>query len=147
MTASMKTLLLRTLTILFLLSGCGDGNTISKYFSFPDHTWQRFENPIIELDIDNPGIFYNMWLELDYDLTLAPEELAVTVITSTPSGEIRSRNLNLKPNSPDGKIRLILRKDFAFAEKGICTVEIENRSQHLETKGVKRIGVVVERIK
>ncbi|RLD52263.1 MAG: hypothetical protein DRI97_14690 [Bacteroidetes bacterium] len=143
----MKNLFLRTILIIVLLMGCNSDNIIHSYYSFPEQNWKRFDNPIIEIDINKPGIFYDMWIELDYDVSKTLDEFLITVIMSTPSGEIRSRNLTLDMATGDGKIRVILRKDFAFSEKGPCTFEIENRSQNIETKGLKRIGIVLEKSK
>ena len=147
----MNNRLFRYLLIAIVMAGCTSDTVLESYFSFPGEKWKRFENPEIKFDIAGPGIFYNMWLEVDYDTSLAPDVLAVTVIMYTPSGEIRSRNLNLMfkdvdENSIPGYLRVILRKDFAFAEKGLCSFEIENRSQNVVTPGMKRIGVVLERV-
>jgi hypothetical protein len=141
----MKNLFLRTLLIIVLLMGCNSDNIISSYYSFPEQSWKRFDNPIIEIDINKPGIFYDMWIELESENPPATDELPITVIMSTPSGEIRSRSLTLYITAGDEKIRTILRKDFAFSNKGLCTFEIENRSQNIETKRLKRIGIVLEK--
>ena len=125
--------------------GCDNNNIISSYYSFPEQSWKRFDNPIIEIDISKPGIFYDMWIELESENPPATDELPITVIMSTPSGEIRSRSLTLYITAGDEKIRTILRKDFAFSNKGLCTFEIENRSQNIETKRLKRIGIVLEK--
>ncbi|MCK4570172.1 MAG: hypothetical protein KAT76_07765 [Bacteroidales bacterium] len=146
----MKNILFRYLLVVFIIAGCSSDAIKGSYFTFADKQWKRFENPEIEFDISKPGIFYNMWLEVDYDASLAPETLPVTVIMYTPSGEVRSRTLNLKfkdqnENNRDGKFRVMLRKDFAFSEKGSCSFEFENRSQDIKTPGMIRIGIVLEK--
>ena len=140
----MRSLFIRNIIIVLFLAGCGNGVNISEHYSFPNEIWQRFKNPIIEASISHPGVKYIMYVELEYDASLAPAQLPVTVIMKTPSGEIRSRNINLKPDPDQNIIRVTLRKDFAFTEKGICSFEIENRSQYVETQGMKRIGVIME---
>ncbi len=103
------------------------------------------------MNIEHPGIFYTMWLELHYTSSFDLNNLPVTVIMYTPSGEIRSRDLILKFNtdgdkhSEPGKLRVILRKDFAFSEMGNCKFEIENRSQKVETSGLISIGIIIEK--
>lgn len=140
----MKPFLIRSLFFVFLLAGCGSSVNVSEHYSFPGDTWKRFDNPIIETGINHPGIKYIMYLELEYDPSLAPAQLPVTVIMSTPSGEIRSRDITFKTDPAQSKVRLPLRKDFAFSEKGTCSFEIENRSQYVETSGMKRISVIME---
>lgn len=119
---------------------------MEKYFSFPENTWKRFENPLIKLEITKPGIFYNLYVVVEYDKSTAPNFIPITVITTTPDGEVRSRNVRLRFKEGDGTAREVLRKDFAFAEAGICSFEIENRSQDIETTGLIKIGVVLERV-
>jgi hypothetical protein len=136
---------IKYLLIAFLFVSCSSQET-EKYFSFPDNTWKRFENPLINLEITKPGIFYNLYVVIEYDKATAPDFVPITVITSTPGGEVRSVNAKPLLNEDDGRVKLIIRKDFAFSEAGNCSFEIENRSQDLETKGLIRIGVVLEKI-
>jgi len=145
MQATMKNIFLTTMLTIFLLIGCNTNDNMESYYIFPDGLWKRFENPEIELDITKPGIFYDMFLEINYDPDIAKEPIPMTVIMSTPSGEIRSRNIRLVPGTAEGKVRIILRKDFAFSEQGTCSFEIENRSQNIETAGLKNLGIVMER--
>jgi len=145
MQGTMKNIFLTSMLAIFLLIGCNPTDNMESFFSFPEGQWQRFENPIIEIDVTKPGIFYDMYLEINYDPEIAKEPIPITVIMSTPSGEIRSRNIRIVPGTAEGKIRVILRKDFAFSEQGICSFEIENRSQNIETSGLKNLGIVMER--
>ena len=119
---------------------------MESFHFFPDQNWKRFDNPIITFEIDKPGIFYDMLIEVDYDATLAHDELPITVIMTTPSGEIRSRNLTLKMDDQEGKILPVLRKDYAFSEKGVCAFEIENRSQYIDSPGMEKIGIILKRV-
>ena len=137
--------IIKYLLIAVLFVSCSSQET-EKYFSFPDNTWKRFENPLINLEITKPGIFYNLYVVIEYDKASAPDFIPITVITTTPDGEIRSVNAKPLLNEDDGRIRIIIRKDFAFSEDGNCSFEIENRSQDLETKGLSKIGVVLEKV-
>ena len=141
----MKRTFAKYILILLLITACTSQET-EKYFSFPDNTWKRFENPFINLEINSPGLFYNMYVVAEYDKASAPDFLPITVITSTPDGEIRSRDVRLMLEGGDGVAREVLRKDFAFSETGNCSFEIENRSQDIETPGLIKIGVVLERV-
>ena len=133
------------LLIIMLLAACSSPET-KRFYTFPNDTWKRFENPVINMEISKPGIFYDLYVEVEYDKNLTPDFIPISVITSTPDGEVRGRSLSLKFSEGNGMIKEILRKDFAFAEAGNCSFEIENRSQDIETFGVKKIGVVLERI-
>lgn len=136
--------------LLFLLAGCSSATKLKTTFSFPEETWNRFNNPVLNFDITTPGIFYDMFLELEFDEAQARDKFMVTVIMYTPSGEMRSRDMDLnfskKENITEpGKIRLVLRREFAFSDKGVCQFEIENRSSKVVTPGMKSISVVFER--
>ncbi len=141
----MKKQLYKALFILVIMAGCSAGNTSEAYYDFPDNLWNRFTNPEIEMEVEKPGVFYNMYILLEYDVNITQKEFPVAVIITTPSGEIRSRNITLKLNKT-GMARALLRRDFAYAEKGICSFEIENRSQKMKAPGMKRIGIVLEKI-
>ncbi len=147
----MKKTFLRYIILFILTAGCSSGSTIESFHNFPGQQWQRFENPLINFNIEHPNTFYNMWLELHYTSSFDLNNLPVTVIMYTSSGEIRSRDLILKfepkgdKNSEPGKLRMLLRKDFAFSEKGNCKFEIENRSQKIETSGLISIGIIIEK--
>ena len=133
------------LLVLLLFTACSSTET-EKYFTFPENIWKRFENPIINLEITRPGIFYDLYVVAEYDKATAPDFVPITIITSTPDGETRSVNARLKFKEGNGTATVIIRKDFAFSESGICNFEIENRSQDIETIGIKKIGVVLEKI-
>jgi hypothetical protein len=133
------------LLILLIFTACSSQET-EKYFTFPDNTWKRFENPLINLEITSTGIFYNLYVVAEYDVATAPDFIPISVISTTPDGEVRARNVRLHFKDGSGQARELLRKDFAFSEGGNCRFEIENRGQDIETIGIKRIGVVLEKI-
>ena len=131
--------------LLILLAACTSAE-LEKFYTFPDNVWKRFENPLINMEISKPGIFYDLFVEVTYDKNLSPESIPISVITSTPDGEVRSRSMTLDFSEGNGTIRLLLRKDFAFSEAGNCSFEFENRSQKIETPGIQKIGVVFEKV-
>ncbi len=145
----MKKKLLKYVLMLLLMVSCSGDAGMQAFHRFPAENWKRFENPVLELDINRVGIFYDMWLEVHYDTAAIPEDFTISVIMNSPSGEIRSRTIRLEfrhYGEDIGLLRVMLRKDFAFAEEGLFTCEIENRSQDIETPGIKKIGIVLEKV-
>lgn len=137
------------LLLLTIGPGCSTGNGYRLFHEFPQEVWNRYENPVLEFNISDPGIYYDMYLQVNYLPSHRPENFKVTVIMTTPSGEVRSRDLDLdfeKSVSAGGhnELRVLLRKDYAFAEKGICYFEIENRSSNVNTDGIKSVGIYME---
>lgn len=133
-----------------LLFACSTDNMLSTTYSFPKDEWHRFTNPLIQFQINNPGIFYDMYLELDYNISSTPEDFRMTVIMNTPSGEMRSRDImtDFKSASVDGDkgvLRILLRREYAFREIGQCTFEVENRSSKMILPGMKNLRIIIQK--
>ena len=147
----MKNTLLKYLIFLLFLSSCTQGGGLSSTYSFPEGKWQRFNNPILTFNIDAPGVYYDMFLEFEYDTAKPPSDFLVTVLMYTPSGEMRARDIQLKPGSSNdegavqGVFKVVLRRDFAFSDMGECTFEIENRSSKVMINGVKSLRILLEK--
>ena len=58
--------------ILLLFTACSSP-VVEKHHSFPGNIWKHFENPLINLDITQPGIFYNLYVVAEYDKATAPD--------------------------------------------------------------------------
>jgi hypothetical protein len=117
---------------------------------FPGDTWDRFQVPVLEMDIGQTGVAYNMYVDLEFDASLAPNTIPITVSMSVPSGEVRIRNMEPELNANQenrstGLCREVLRRNYTFSEEGSCTFEIENRSQYAKTKGIRSIAIVLEK--
>ena len=146
----MKNSIFRYILLIFLLSGCYSATDLKSSYSFPEGLWSRFDNPVLDFNIDNPGIFYDMFLEVDFDISQRHEQFSITVIMNTPSGEIRHRDLVLDFAKKDesgkpGVLRLVLRREFAFSDKGACSFEIENRSAKVKNPGINSISIILEK--
>lgn len=133
-----------------MLFSCSTDNILSTTHTFPKGEWHRFTNPVINFQINNPGIFYDMYLELDYDISKTPEDFRMSVIMNTPSGEMRSRDITTKfssasTNGNNGIYRVLLRREYAFSEMGLCTFEIENRSSKMILPGMNSLSIVLEK--
>lgn len=138
------------LLFILMLVSCTSSDRLISTHVFSDGEWSRFTNPVLDFQIKNPGIYYDMFLELDVDLSQKPDNLKMTVIMNSPGGEIRSRDIvpDFNAASVDGKnarLRIVLRREYAFSEKGVCSFEIENRDSKTITTGVKSISIVLEK--
>lgn len=151
MSRHMNTSFYKIVLLAFILAGCAQATGLRSTISFPEEQWKRFENPILDFNIKSPGIFYDMFFELEYDVNNPPKEFPITVIMYTPSGEMRARDIIIRAEVPgegelaSGTIRLVLRREYAFAEQGICKFEIENRSSKVITTGIKNLSILLEK--
>lgn len=145
-----KNLIFSHLLLVFILAGCSSETGYRSSYSFPEKQWKRFDNPVMDIEISTPGIFYDMFMEIHYDTSQLPKNFPINVIMYTPSGEIRSRDLILdftkkKDSETFGTLRIVLRREFAFSDKGICKFEFENRSTKVNNPGIRDISIILEK--
>lgn len=139
-----------SLLLIFIFQACTPGNKYRASYDFPGEVWKRFENPTLQFDIGDPGTYYDMFFQINYDPAVDLKNFAVTVIMTTPSGEERSRDLDLdfsqgKKAGGHSELTAVLRRDYAFADKGKCYFEIENRSSEMNTRGIKNVGIFMQK--
>lgn len=143
----------KKITFLFLgllMFACTTDKHLRSTHDFPEKNWHRFSNTVLQFQINNPGIYYDMYLELEFDKSQTPDDFKITVAMNTPSGEMRNRDLTTKFNSAliegeNGIMKIPLRRDFAFSEKGLCTFEVENRSSKMNTPGMIHLSIILEK--
>lgn len=133
-----------------LMISCTSNNRLSSTYSFPEGEWQRFTNPEINFQISNPGVYYDMFMELEFDISQKPDNFRISIIMNTPSGEMRSRNITLeleKARVEDGRgiLKIPLRREYAFRDKGLCSFEVENRSSKMILPGMKSLTIIMEK--
>lgn len=138
------------LLLVFILLSCSKGNKYSAFQEFNQEVWNRFENPVLEFNISEPGIYYDMFLQVNYNPSVKPENFKITVIMTTPSGEVRSRDIDLDfskgvDSGDHSELKVLLRRDYAFSDQGKCIFEIENRSSEVNIGGIKSIGIYLEK--
>jgi len=145
-----KNLIFNHLLLVFILAGCSSGTGYHSSYNFPEKQWKRFDSPVMDIEISTPGIFYDMFVEIHFDASQLPKNFPVNVNMYTPSGEIRSRDLILDFTKKDdgetpGILMIVLRREFAFSDKGICKFEFENRSTKVNNPGIHRVSIILEK--
>jgi hypothetical protein len=145
----MKNQLFKYILLLFLMVSCSPSGNFIETYTFPEGNWDRFTNPLVHFQIENPGIYYDMFLELRFDPSSQPEDFLMTVIMTTPGGEVRSRDVKTnfskaELNDNDAVFRILIRREYAFSEKGECTFEIENRASRMSTTGMNSLSIIIE---
>ncbi len=141
---------IKILLVFLFMAACSESGEKDLFHEFPEKQWKRFDNVLLEFEVTQPGIYYDMWIEIHYEGTPVVKQLPLAVIMSAPGGEIRKRHMILdfdddSPGNVSRKTAMVLRRDFAFSEKGSCTFEIENRSQKIEIDGLHKIGIIIKR--
>jgi hypothetical protein len=146
----MKNQIFKYTLLAFLMISCSPSGKYIDTYTFPEGKWERFTNPFLRFQVENPGIYYDMFLELNFDPSQKPEDFNMTVIMTTPGGEVRSRDLetnfgSAEVNEDNAVIRLLIRREYAFSEKGECTFEIENRASRMSFPGMNNLRIIIEK--
>ncbi|MDD5694175.1 MAG: hypothetical protein PHD61_02580 [Bacteroidales bacterium] len=124
--------------------------------SFPDKTWSRFEKQTFHLNIVNTSFPYDMMLILRHTEDYPFENLYLHIIMQMPGGEERIMERNFMVKNPGGafispvnkegchEMIFSLYKELHFADKGTCSVEIENLIPKTEITGIVELGISLQ---
>ena len=149
-----------SLVLLFamIISGCTRGPVFEDHISFGNHSWNRFEELEFDMPVKSTSHGYAFFISIHFTEDLKASLLPINFTFTTPDGEFRSLNYdlrfrdydnNFRGKKADGHWELIipLRMDFRFSEEGNCHFFIENRSSKVETPGISSVGIIVAKAK
>ena len=147
-----------SLFLVFALSltmiSCKPGGPVyEKYLKMKNSTWDRFDQKLFEIPIEDPAKNIDINLVVRVTTKLAYDELPFYIILTTPAGEERIREIKIPVRENDKMIgelkgnvyetRIELWKDINIAQKGNCKISIENMIPKIQTEGIDEIGIVV----
>jgi len=143
------------ISLIFILVGCHQDNSISQIRNFTDSTWQRFDYLNFDFQIEEIGEPYNILVLLRTTEDFPSQSLIINLVMNLPSGEERIREYKLEVKNGDGEMlgekkagyyeRFIsIRKEMKFNETGLMKFEIENLMSKYYTPGVVEFGIVLE---
>jgi len=150
-----------TIFLLFTLSvfsvSCDHGPVYEKYLKMKNSTWDRFDQKLFEIPIEDAAKNYDITFIVRITSKLPYDELPFYIILTTPAGEERIREIKI-PVRENGKMvgelkgniyetRVELWKKINVAEKGNCKISIENMIPKIQTEGIDEIGIVVTKSK
>ena len=153
---SKTSIALLILSIAMLLS-CGKGRVFEEHKKLPDYDWNRFDNIIFEAGIEDADASYNIFIAIRHITNYPFKNLLVTSIMTTPGGEQRFLDHELKIRDDNGKplgngmgdiwdIKIPLRKNFRFNAPGRLVIEFENRMPRPVTPGIMEVGLIIEKV-
>jgi gliding motility-associated lipoprotein GldH len=143
-----------TLTIISCKHG---GPVYEKYLKMKNSTWDRFDQKLFEIPIEDPAKNIDINFVVRITTKLSYDELPFYIILTTPAGEERIREIKI-PVRENGKMigelkgnvyetRIELWKEINISEKGNCKISIENMIPKIQTEGIDEIGIVVTKSK
>lgn len=144
-------LVLFSIMIAFLASGCNKEDHPELYHRFSDKSWARFNLLSFEIPVTNISP-YDIYLFARFTPDFQYETLDFNMIMNTPAGEERIHEYQMKVKSKSGQFRIecekdscqgtiVLKKEIDFAKPGILKIEIENLTPRLTTEGVIGVGI------
>jgi gliding motility-associated lipoprotein GldH len=133
---------------------CRNGETRELYHRFPEKSWARFNFLSFEIPVEKANAF-NIYLFVRVTPDFQYETLDFNMNMSTPSGEERINEYQLKIKSKTGDFTIecvkdscqgtiLLKKEINLDKPGILKIEIENLTPRLTTEGVLGVGVRLE---
>jgi gliding motility-associated lipoprotein GldH len=139
------------LLILFLVFGCTGKKDIVAYYRFSDQAWKRFDPVRFEITINEPEKYYDVSFFAHHTSNFEFENLDFNMVMTTPSGEERIKEYQMKVRRKDGgfigklvadscELSVSLKKELKLTP-GILVIELENLVPRLQTKGLLGIGI------
>ena len=145
------------LTISLFSVSCDRGPVYEKYMKMKNSTWDRFEQKLFEIPVDEASKNIDISFIVRITSKLAYDELPFYIILTTPAGEERIREIKIPVREsgkmigePKGNVyetRIELWKEINIAVKGNCKISIENMIPKIQTEGIDEIGIVVTKSK
>jgi len=143
------------LFIFIFLSSCHPGRIFEEHRKMENYSWKKHQNIVFEFPVEDISVNYDIYIAIRHATQYPYRNLLISTILTTPSGEQRMTDYDLKIRDKDGKplgdglgdlwdLNIPLRKDFHFHEAGTCVLEIENRMLKSITPGILEIGLIVE---
>jgi len=141
--------------ILIALAACKSEPAYRKIKSLQGNTWNRFDNQVFEIPVNETGKSYDIFLTMKRTADYPYDELPVNVVLQTPSGEERIHEFtfklrqSLKESDLEKEDSLTsefqLWKEILLSDKGKCTITIENLIPKIATPGIASIGIVMKK--
>jgi len=141
-----------------ILTSCGRNTVFEKYIKMEKLSWSRFNNLQYEIPIKKIGAEYDIIFALRHTQEIPYDEIRLNCTLSTPSGEIRSLEYEIRIKDRSGALigsrvgdlynmEYALRRNYKFKKTGLLRVELENLMPRVETPGIIDIGLIVRKSK
>lgn len=152
----MRKLLFRTALLALLALVSCKGNIYREFHNFDNYTWSRFDKVTFTFTVDDEGVQGDIILSLRYLEQIPYDEVPLSIILTSPSGEERIIEKTITIRDKDKKllgdvagsywdIEEVIFPGFFFNKAGEYRVEAENLIPRPQLAGVVDLGLVVER--
>ncbi|MBK6344924.1 MAG: gliding motility lipoprotein GldH [Bacteroidales bacterium] len=153
----MKRILL-SIFVLSILVSCQKGVTYKEFHKFDNYVWDRFEKVKFNIPVEEAGMKADIVFTIRHITQYPYDNLPVNVILTTPSGEERIVEKDIRLKNDKGEFtgsvagdlwdfEEILWPGFQFNEAGNYTVEFENLIPKMGIPGLADIGICLRKSK
>jgi gliding motility-associated lipoprotein GldH len=136
---------------------CQRNNVYREFHEFNNYTWGRFDKVKFEISIDEEGFTGDIILSVRYLDQFPYEILPVNVVLTTPSGEERiiEREIKIKDENNTFRgsvagsywdIEEPLWKGFYFNKKGTYVIELENIHPRPGIPALVDLGLTIRKV-
>ncbi|MDY0344461.1 MAG: gliding motility lipoprotein GldH [Lentimicrobium sp.] len=137
-----------------LLLGCQRNKVYEHYNKFENYTWSRFDKVRFDIPIEQAGTEADIIFMVRHITQYPYDNLPVSIILLTPSGEERILEKEIKIKDEKGDfigdgagdlwdVQETLWPKFYFTEAGTYTIEFENIIPRPGIPGLMDIGIKV----
>ena len=144
------------LAALLMLLSCRPGRIYQEFHKFENYTWKRFDKVKFDVAIKEAGITGDIVFTIRHITQYPYPNLPVNVILTTPSGEERILELDIRLKDYNDKfigsvagdlwdVEEVLWPSFYFTEAGVYRVEFENLIPKMGIPGLVDVGLYVKK--
>lgn len=143
------------ISLVVLLTSC-DQRVFQEYRDIPGNRWDRNKPVTFNVEITDTLQAYDVELAIRHTSYYSFANLKVNVFSTFPSGETRTRDLDLMLREKDGSfigegagdlwdIEFEYLSDFTFPQKGTYVFTVQNVMPLPETPDIMQVGWIVKK--
>ncbi|MFH1120251.1 MAG: gliding motility lipoprotein GldH [Bacteroidota bacterium] len=147
-----------SLFVLFILVSCQKGVAYKEFHKFDHYVWERFDKVKFVVPVEEAGMKADIVFTIRHITQYPYDNLPVNVILTTPSGEARYMERDIRLKNEKGEFsgsvagdlwdfEVTLWPGFQFNDAGNYTIEFENRIPKMGIPGLVDIGVYLKKSK
>lgn len=144
------------LPVFLVLLSCSQGKIYEKHVKMENLAWNRFNTLTFEVPIKDTRSAYDIYITLRHITDIPYRDIEVFFYFTTPDGETRSRNIELRIKDREGNnlgdglgelwdLQKLAWPGFRFREEGICTFEVSSAMSQMDLVGVLEVGLIVKK--
>lgn len=141
-----------------LLVSCSGNKVFQKYEKIEDNKWKRENTVRFDVTIKDSKPDYDIEVAIRHSSYYAFADLLFSVTIQSPSGEVRTKDLDEYLRNADGTfkgegagdlwdISFVVFPKMKFAEPGLYKISVQNIMPYTITEDIMEVGLIVKKSK